>query len=119
MSKIIFVDFDGTICPNKCAEEYPPPKPECLEALNALKANGHKIVMYSVRSNLPETNKKNGHEEMVRYLEKYNVPYDGIDESKPHFSMVIDDKGLGVPLDNNKNVDWKKVQTLLTDKNYI
>lgn len=119
MSKIIFVDFDGTICPNKGAEEYPPPSPECIETLTALQANGHTIMMYSVRSNLRETNKKNGHVEMIEYLDRYNIPYDGIDTSKPHFSVIIDDKGLGVPLDNNKNVQWEKVKTLLTDKRYI
>jgi hypothetical protein len=50
---------------------------------------------------------------MVAYLNHHNVPYDGIDYSKQHFRVVIDDKCLGSPLDSNKNVDWTKARELL------
>ncbi len=116
MNKDIFVDFDGTICPNKNGDSYPPPDPKCLETLKLLQDTGHKIVLYSVRSNLGETNKPDGHNEMLEYLDKYKVPFDDVDGSKPHFRMVIDDKGLGVPLDGNKNVDWTKVHEILEKK---
>jgi len=117
--KTIFVDFDGTICPNKGVEGTPPPSLECLAVLHALKNAGHEIIIYSVRSNEKETSKPGGHNEMLEYLEKYRIPFDGVDMGKTHFTMVIDDKGCGIPLDNNKNVDWDKVGHILEERNYI
>lgn len=108
----IFVDFDGTICPNKNENTYPPPSLECLEVLRALKLAGNRIIIYSIRSNVAETNMVNGHNEMLEYLDKYKVPYDDIESRKPRFRMIIDDKGLGVPLSGG-NVDWVKVKELL------
>jgi len=87
--------------------------------LKRLKEEGHKIVIYSVRSNLGETNKKNGHYEMVEYLKKHGVEYDDIHTHKPHFNLVIDDKGCGVSLDRHRNVDWVDVLKAIKDKEYI
>lgn len=118
-NKDIFVDFDGTICPNKNGEIYAPEAPPslaCMETLRLLQKAGHRIVIYSVRSNQGETNKPYGHNEMLEYLDKYKVPFDDIDSSKPHFRMIIDDKALGVPLDSNKNVNWTMVQSLIEKK---
>jgi hypothetical protein len=117
--KSIFVDFDGTICPNKDGNSYPPPNPECIEVLKALKEAGNFIVIYSVRSNKEASSKPGGHEAMIEYLILHDVPFDSVDSSKPHFRMVIDDKGLGVPLDSNKNVDWSKAREMLEKRNYI
>lgn len=100
-------------------DEYPEPSIECIEVLKLLQKSGHKIIIYSVRSNLSESNKPNGHTEMMEYLKKYNVPFDDIDSSKPHFRMVIDDKGLGIPLNSNKNVDWTIAKQLLIKKEYV
>ncbi len=119
MNKEIFVDFDGTICPNKNGDSYPPPSPECLEVLRALRAAGNLIVIYSVRSNKAESGKIGGGVKMLEYLILHDVPFDSINTSKPHFRMVIDDKGLGIPLDENKNVDWVKARALLESRNYI
>jgi hypothetical protein len=119
MNKDIFVDFDGTICPNHNGDSYPPPSPECLEVLRELKRAGNRIVIYSVRSNKSESGKIDGDVKMQEYLILHDVPFDSINASKPHFRMVIDDKGLGVPLDGNKNVDWVKVNDLLKQRGYI
>ena len=115
----IFVDFDGTICPNKGTDEdYPEPSKHCLRVLNRLKKTC-KIIIYSVRSNLSETGKPGGHAEMVSYLKKHKVPYDRIDDTKIHFTCIIDDKGLGIPLDFDGNVRWYDVETMLEKKEYI
>jgi hypothetical protein len=119
VNKEIFVDFDGTICPNKNGDSYPPPSPECLEVLRALRATGNLIVIYSVRSNKAESGKIGGGVKMLEYLILHDVPFDSINTSKPHFRMVIDDKGLGVPLNGDKNVDWAKVKDILIDRQYI
>jgi hypothetical protein len=114
--RTIFVDFDGTICPNKNGDEYAPPSDYCILTLKKLQKAGHWIVIYSVRSNLKETNKPGGHDEMKAYLSKYNVPYDDIEDSKVHFSLLIDDKTLGIPKDKKGNVKWKQVRKLLKGK---
>lgn len=119
MSKEIFVDFDGTICPNKGTDiDYPAPSEQCINVLNRLKKTC-KIVIYSVRSNLTETIKPGGHAEMVSYLNKHNVPYDRIENTKVHFTSLIDDKGIGIPLDRDGNVIWNDVEKLLVDKEYL
>ena len=115
----IFVDFDGTICPNKnSTEEYPAPSEHCLRTLKRLKKTC-RIVIYSVRSNLDATIKPGGHTEMVAYLKKHKIPYDDIEDTKVHFTSLIDDKGLGIPLDSDGNVRWYDVETLLEKKEYI
>ena len=117
--KTVFIDFDGTICPNKNGDSYPPPSAECLRVLNALKSSGHQIVIYSVRSNRDETKRADGHQKMIEYFMLHEIPYDAFHSSKPHFSVVIDDKGLGVPLDSYKNVDWSEVEKILQKKEYV
>lgn len=123
--KTIYVDFDGTICPNKgkkpsgFIESYPPPSEECLYTLKRLHDKGHKIIIFSVRSNKSETNREFGHTEMLEYLEKWKIPYDGIHLDKSHFSIVIDDKCCGIQKDEGGNVDWIGVLKVLKDKKYI
>lgn len=117
MSKDIFVDFDGTICPNKGnMDTLPAPSEKCIKILHALRNAGHKIIIYSVRSNKCETKRDFGHSEMIDYLIENHVPFDGVDCSKVHFSMLIDDKCLGSPITKEKNVDWDKVGILLSEK---
>jgi hypothetical protein len=120
----IFIDFDGTICPNKTSvgdvpSYYPPPSDRCREVIRNLRLQGHRVIIYSVRSNKLATKRPTGHEEMVEYLGRYLIEYDGIECSKVHFTYIIDDKGCGVPLDIDKNVDWEGVQAALVKKNYI
>lgn len=120
MKKTIFIDFDGTICPNKNSKkEYPPPSKNCIKTITDLFKSGHEIIIYSVRSNASETKKENGHREMVAYLRFHKIPFTTIDCSKPHFSIVIDDKCLGIPKDSDSNVNWKKCKKLLKNKKYI
>jgi hypothetical protein len=111
--KTFFIDFDGTICPNHGNNpDYAEPSVECKLFLQKLRDSGCKIVIYSVRSNLRETFKQNGHAEMIEYLEKHKIPYDEIDCNKRHFTYMIDDKCMGVPLDSDGNVDWKIINQM-------
>jgi len=117
----ICIDFDGTICPNKGCNDslVPGPSSECLYVLKRLKESGHKLIIYSVRSNDKETNMKNGHSEMIDYLNCHGIEYDEIHIHKPHFNLIIDDKSCGGSLDQNKNVDWKEVLKELKDKDFL
>jgi histidinol phosphatase-like enzyme len=118
--KTIYIDFDGTICPNKGDfGEFPPPRKSCINLIKSLKKASYKIVIYSVRSNFNESSREYGHHEMVDYLNKHGIVYDEIDYSKKHFNMVIDDKCCGIPLDGDGNVDWTVIESILISKKYI
>jgi len=117
--KTIYIDFDGTICPNKNGQEYAPPTQACLNTIKKLKEAGYKIVIYSVRSNALETIKPGGHVAMIEYLSEHKIPYDAFNSEKTHFSILIDDKCLGCPKDSHRNVDWEKVENLLREEQKI
>lgn len=108
----VFVDFDNTICPN--GDESRPPSDDYLFVLNKLINDGHDVIIYSIRSNHNLTNIKDGHKLMTEYLKKYKVPYSGFDVTKPYYNLIIDDRGAGIPLDKNKNVDWSYLRNKLT-----
>lgn len=107
---IYFIDFDGTICPY----DDSPPSPACIRVLNRLRECNHRIIIYSCRSN-PECVEDYvaSTEDMKRYLDKYKIPYDGIQYNKPYFNFCIDDRNIGVPLDSQYNVDWEGVEKLI------
>lgn len=87
----VAVDFDGTIVENKFPE-IGELKPGAIEALQALKSKGYKIIIHSARSSTPEGNAN----EMKAFLDKNQVPYDEIHSSagKPIASAYIDDKSI-------------------------
>jgi hypothetical protein len=105
---IFFIDFDGTVCPDG------DPQPECREVLKKLKEDNHTIVMYSCRSN-PSCvfDHEQATKEMIEYLKKHDIPFDGIEPNKPFFNFIIDDRALGIPLTKAGDVDWAKIKTLI------
>jgi hypothetical protein len=73
------VDFDGTIC-HYAFPECGPPRAEVIEALQALRAEGWRIIIHSsrVNSHWPEPERTAQCEAMVRYLIASDVPFDEI-----------------------------------------
>jgi hypothetical protein len=113
MGKIL-VDFDKTICPN--GDSSLPPTQDCLDTLRGLRDRGNAIILFSVRSNPLETHKTGGHANMVEYIQKHNVPIDGIHRYKVHMDIIIDDRCFGIPKDANGNVDWAVVKRELLNE---
>jgi hypothetical protein len=108
-----FVDFDSTICPHGMTENGPPSK-ECLEVLNRIKECNNEIFIYSCRANEKCVYDKEACvDDMIKYLIRYNVPYDGIIHDKPYWNYFIDDRNVGTPLDSSGNVDWAKIKPLI------
>lgn len=103
----VLVDFDHTICPD--GDINKPPSGHCLAFLTMLRGHGCEIIIFSVRSNPAETRKPGGHQQMLDYLDKYSVPYDEFHVHKVGPLLIIDDRCAGIPLDANRNVDWKKL----------
>ena len=115
-SKIILVDFDGT-CVKHDFPRIGDDVPGAVETLRALVREGHKIILWTVRSDLAEVEKTpNGiHSKGGNYLsqaEKWfsdrEIPLYGVNElpgqkswstsPKAHGEYCIDDRAVGCPL---------------------
>ena len=110
----IAIDFDGTIRPCGWKEQDVSPQPECIEVIQKLKQKGHKIFLYSCRSN-PECVDKyeEATQNMIEYCEAHNIPFDGVFLNKPLFDIVIDDRNFDVVLTENRSINWKHIKERL------
>lgn len=116
------IDFDGTIV----THEYPnigEPVPNALSTLRRLRRNGHKLVLFTMRS---------GEElqEAVDYLKENGVGLYGVnvnpsqnewtDSPKAYGHIYIDDAALGVPLvyvdEDRPYVNWVVIESELEER---
>ena len=119
-SLIIGVDFDGTVVED-AFPKVGPPAFACSTVLRLLRDKGHRIILWTVRSDKYL-------DDAVQYFNDIDVPLYGINENpeqhkfstspKAHCNIFIDDKALGIPLihpeDGRKPyVDWEEVHGLL------
>ncbi len=119
---IIAVDFDGT-----CVKDEFPEVGDSIGAENVLKdliSNGHKIILWTVRSNEKL-------EKAKKWFQDNDIELFGINENpeqkewsnspKAHADLFIDDKALGCPLifpeDEQPYVDWNYIKKIPTNKN--
>lgn len=138
MKKVeILVDFDGTVV----THEFPRVGKDigAVPILKKLVANGHKLILFTMRSERPFMN-FNGSvryvlDEAVEWFVKNDIPLYGIntnpeqkdwtDSPKAFGQLMIDDIALGCPIKVDKNVsqrpfvDWEKVEELLIEKGLI
>jgi hypothetical protein len=120
----IAIDFDGTIV----THEFPKIGkllPGAVKTIQALRANGHKVFLWTMRSEEPVK----GHnvlQEAVDFCKRVGIEFDAINKSssgwgtgspKQHADLYIDDAALGCPMKAITNtrgkfmlaVDWKEV----------
>ena len=96
----IFIDFDGCISPRHFPMELDlPPYAGCVEAIDQLYAEGNEITIFSCRFNRHLFNNSDKmqnalQQEMTDYLAKYHIPYHTIYIGKPHYHVLIDDRGF-------------------------
>jgi len=133
MSKSLYigVDFDETIVKFH-KEEVGEPIEGAIECIKALQAAGHKIILYTMRSNERLV-------QAVEYLEEEGVKLYAVNENpsqkywtsspKIFCNLYIDDAALGCPLDIDYNdkgepigrpyVDWVAVERMLHDREIL
>lgn len=122
----IAIDFDGTVV----THEYPKIGRSIGAAtiLNELIANGHRLILYTMRSG-------EHLEEAIAWFKEEDIPLYGIqcnptqkswtDSPKCYAQLYIDDAALGCPTIFNSTVssrpfvDWARVAALLRDKRLI
>ncbi len=102
MKKIV-IDLDKTItCGHDKDYEKVKPNLEIIKKLNSYKDKGFSIIIYTSRnmrtySNNVEKIKLNTLPKIIKWLKKYNVPYDEIIIGKPwcgERGFYVDDKSI-------------------------
>lgn len=123
----IAIDFDGTIV----THEYPACGkivPGVKVTIDALKENGHKVFLWTMRSWNPKH--KTVLEEAVAFCEDNGISFYGVNQSPQQFSnskkqyasIYIDDAAAGCPLCYYKDFvvcDWLIVAKILKNRGYI
>lgn len=138
-SNIIAVDFDGTIS----ASGFPhigPLVPGAKETIQALRDNGHKVFLWTMRGNDMYREHADLLAEVKEWLAEEGIELDGFNVSPEQFSSspkqfahwYIDDANIGCPVVINhfegigrrRVVDWRAVAShlclyeLITDVQY-
>ena len=137
VAKVIAVDFDST-----CASHGWPYGVNCFSVpyaervLKRLVEAGHRIVLWTMRSDFGKYSKKfpAGLSDAVKWFVERNIPLYGIQSNptqgmwttspKAYANIYIDDAALGAPLctypDYGKPIlDWKKAEKELESKGYL
>jgi hypothetical protein len=124
---IIGVDFDGTCV----THEFPNIGKEigAVDVLNDIASEGHRIILFTMRSNLIVEG-RNTLKEAMDWFDKHDIPIYGVNENpeqhtwtnspKPYCHVYIDDAALGCPIKweaplRRPFVDWVKVRQILED----
>lgn len=124
-SMYVAIDFDGTMV----THAYPKlgePLDFAIETVHKLMKEGHKIILYTMRSG-------ERLQEAVDYLEGEGIVLWAVNENssqkywtespKIHADLVIDNRSLGCPLTAEASgrpiVDWIDVEILLIERGYL
>ena len=90
-------DMDNTIC-TSIRRNHPEdilkvkPRKKIIKIIKELKKRGHKIIIFTRRNACG----KNARQLTIQWLKKYNIPYDNLITEKPHFDLLMDDRGLSI-----------------------
>lgn len=113
----IAVDFDGTCVDHRYPQIGPEP-PLCIQTLKDLTNQGHKLILFTMRSG-------KGLSDAVQWFSNNGVTLYGVQKNptqeqwttsnKCHADMFIDDLAFGAPLIQpegffRKCIDWSKVR---------
>lgn len=94
MSEPIAFDFGGVCCTNVGAPVIGEPIPEVLSAIRALRAAGHRIVIYSHRP-------QGGQSDLIRkWLSAHGVEVDEVRTDKMLYRVFVDDRAISFPYSN-------------------
>lgn len=81
VSRIVAVDYDGTVAHNGY------PRPEVVDRLKALQARGDRLMLWSVRTGKDR-------QDALDRCRRLGLTFDGILENKPDADLFIDDKSV-------------------------
>lgn len=124
-SLFIGIDFDGTMVEHKYPE-IGKPLENALEVVTKLQEAGHRLILYTMRSEERLV-------QAVEYMEENGINLYAVNDNptqkhwtkspKIFCNLYIDDAALGVPLVFYKNgrphVDWWEVEEMLVEKGIL
>jgi len=94
MKQVIFIDFDGTICPYGQVSE--PPFEGCVDTINTMMDKGFHVTIFSCRGNKEVVRDMPASvAQMVEYLTTHGIRYTDIYYGKPLYDVLIDDRAVG------------------------
>jgi len=93
--KIIYVDVDGILCTNTYGD-YKKAKPlhQNINKINSLFDEGHTIVIWTARGS---TSGIDWSGLTKKQLKKWGVRYTFIEDNKPSYDIIIDDRAMNYP----------------------
>lgn len=112
-------DMDGVICKNNGGDyENAPPIEYSITNINRLYDLGYKIIIFTARfgQRFPGRQYQLGYEISINWLRKNNVKFHEFHMGKPHYDMMVDDKGVRVEGANKDH--WQNVWDLIEDLSY-
>ena len=100
----IGIDLDGVICSEERAFERSLATllPGALESLEALKAAGHVIIIWTARG-------WSEYRMTFEWLSSHGIPFDQLVMGKPIFDAFVDDRAIG-------HEGWPATNTLLLER---
>jgi hydroxymethylpyrimidine pyrophosphatase-like HAD family hydrolase len=124
-SLFIGIDFDGTMVEHKYPE-IGKPLEGAVETVKRLVDAGHRIILYTMRSEERLV-------QAVEYMEENGIELYAVNDNptqkhwtkspKIFCNLYIDDAALGTPLIFYKNgrahVDWAEVEEMLEERGYF
>jgi len=125
----VAIDFDGTMVTHKYPE-IGEPLDYALETVHKLMEAGHKIILYTMRS---DTEKGDRLQQAVDYMEENGIKLWAVNENpsqkywtespKIFANLYIDDAALGIPAEVTASgrlmVNWVEVEELLVERGYL
>jgi hypothetical protein len=112
----IAIDFDGVIHEYSKGwnggEIYDPPVVGAKEALEALKAKGHTLYLFTTRTNTMFRKKDEPDQKIMieAWMKKHEIPFDKIwTFGKPMADLFIDDRALSFKGDWNDTLEQVEV----------
>lgn len=140
----ILLDFDGT----STSHEFPRIGKDigAVPVLKELVAAGHKLILFTMRSDVENPTRENEYFEIipqpgqylteaVNWFKENEIALYGIQtcpnqhtwtkSPKAYGNLIIDDTNLGIPLKTDLSissrpfVDWKKVRDILVEMNIL
>ena len=128
---LIALDFDGTCVRHK----YPyvgDALPNCVEVLKKLTDAGHLICLDTMRDWInpsPIYPNNSVMDDALKWFEFHKISVFSVQphkhalswtkSTKCHADISIDDRNLGVPLDEYGSVDWFNVENILKQKGIL
>ena len=120
----IAIDFDGTVVKHK----YPFMGEDigAIPVLKELVANGHKLILFTMRSNyelIAAIGWFNQNEIPLYGVNKHPTQDNWTSSTKCHAEYCIDDRNIGTPLLQDSQgrhyVDWNRMKSLLQMKKLL